>query len=648
MSGGWRLSRRAVLAAGAALMIGGCSAQASMGADASPADPVLAAKAQDIGAIREIKRLQHLWGHYADAGQWRDMAGLFASGGVWTDGTREVAGRQAIADYLRQEHGGGEAGMAADRLNLRLFLSPVITLAEDGRSAVGRWHEVAMTGEAGASAAWAGGIHVIDYALTGDGWKIAQMRYHPQFAGPYDSGWSHVAPDVPKVDYHYTPDEAGTPIPRGRSAADPASAAEVAAEAELLLAASAVQNLQSAYGSYLDRQLYDQVSDLFAEDAIFDIAGVGRYSGREGVRQALLRFGSPGLQHGELNDRPQLMPVITMAADGNSATLRNIEIGMTGQHGGASFWSAAIQQFTFQRGDDGIWRIAALHRYPRMRASYESGWQQPLSAALPAADNASPIAPSRLSPAAYPAAVPPPLDAAAQLAPEPVPGPAFAAGGDTGTSLARAAAFDGAENISNAYGYYIDEFEWDGTADLFSTDGWKELSYIGTYIGRERVRGSLVNRYGRGGRRGAFMAIHQKTQPYVTVSPDGSRANIRLRLFQFNSALDGPGSWISGIYENQAVLEDGIWKIHGMDLDYVWLGDYDGGWAGIEPEASRQFAPEPEDVAKYPPDAPLRGVTFAPFPEIAPMGFHFVNPVSGRPPETRLHWSDGRRAAGGE
>ena len=53
-------------------------------------------------------------------------------------------------------------------------------------------------------------------------------------------------------------------------------------------------------------------------------------------------------------------------------------------------------------------------------------------------------------------------------------------------------------------------------------------------------------------------------------------------------------------------------------------------------------------LAKNPPDGPLRGVTFAPYPTIAPMGFHFNNPVSGRVPPTFLRWSDGRRAQGTE
>jgi hypothetical protein len=140
-----------------------------------------------------------------------------------------------------------------------------------------------------------------------------------------------------------------------------------------------------------------------------------------------------------------------------------------------------------------------------------------------------------------------------------------------------------------------------------------------------------------------MQAIHQKTQPFVTVLDDPTRAFVRTRLFQFNSSATGPASWISGIYENQIVKEDGIWRIHGMDLDYVWLGDYPTGWTGIDPAASSRFGPSEEAIAAFAPDAPLRGETFAPFPRIAPMGFHFANPVSGRKPATRLTWSDGHR-----
>jgi hypothetical protein len=298
-----------------------------------------------------------------------------------------------------------------------------------------------------------------------------------------------------------------------------------------------------------------------------------------------------------------------------------------------------------RQGDDGKWRIASIIRAPWVRADYEAGLADPLPAALPVPAGGEPDAETEIRGMTYPEFTygvpinPPMLN---------LPGQALAI--NTGPTfdrepdaLARAEAFDGAENVSNAYGYYIDQFDWPATAAVFAEDGWKELSYIGTFIGKDRVLGSLIQRYGEGGPNDAFQAIHQKTQPYVTVFDHGSRAFVRTRLFQFNSADEGPGSWISGIYENQVIKEDGIWRIHGMDLDYVWLGDYDTGWTGIDPEASSRFGPPPETIAEFGPDAPLRGETFAPYPRIAPMGFHFDNPVSGRRPETRLTWSDGHR-----
>lgn len=646
MSGQERFTttRRQLLAGGAVLLVTGVARPAFAGAE-RPGSRLLAARLADVRGLREIKRLQHIWGHLADAGQWRDMAALFTPAGEWTDGSRQFSGRAAIEAFLRQEMGGGQEAPQPHRLNLRLFLSPVITLAADGQSARGRWHEVAMTGEAGSRADWAGGIHVIDYALTDEGWRIARMHYHPQFFGPYGDGWRSVPTMTSLVPYHYTPDQAGVPIPLARETKVPLPAGRLDAEADQILAATAAQNLQAAFGFYLDRKMYDDIVDLFAEDARVDIAGVGRFAGKAGVRRMLVRFGSkPGLAHGELDDRPQLMPVVTVDAAAREASVRSYELGMTGRHQGESFWSVAINRFTMRRDSDGAWRIAALERWPRMRAAYEKGWADPLPAPLLDGADGEPDAASSLPVAAYPTAAAPPPDFAPSLAPR----PGFGGSGDAAAKLARALAADGAENVCCAYGYYIDEFQWNETADLFSNHSWKELSYIGTFVGRERIRQSMINRYGNRGRTTASMQFHQKTQPYVTVSSDGRRVGIRLRLWQFGSSPTAPGSWISGIYENQVILENGVWKIQGMDLDYVWLASYPKGWGGIEPGSSRVFAPKPEVVAKFPPDGPLRGAVFPPYPDIAPMGFHFPNPASGRRPQVFLPWSDGRRPAAKE
>ncbi len=366
--------------------------------------------------------------------------------------------------------------------------------------------------------------------------------------------------------------------------------------------------------------------------------GQGSWYGREGVLRFLQRFGPAGLDHGELNERLLLMPLINVSADGQRILINMIEIGMSGQHGGDAHWSAALMNFMIVQGAEGGWQIARVQRTPLMRANYADGWSEPLPAPLPIPAGGEPDS-ARQRDVGFESVPTVTMPTSLKLI---APGDAELAIPLVAGALAAAEAFDGAENVSNAYGYYIDQFAWRDTAALFARDGWKELSYIGTFIGRDRVLGSLIQRYGEGGPNDAFQAIHQKTQPVVTVLDD-EQVMVRTRLWQMNSSSSGPGSFISGIYENQVVKEDGIWRIHGMDLDYVWLGDYAAGWAGIEPGASTRYGPSAEEITEFAPDAPLRGETFAPYPRIAPMGFHFDNPVSGREAAVKLDWSDGRQ-----
>ncbi len=119
----------------------------------------------------------------------------------------------------------------------------------------------------------------------------------------------------------------------------------------------------------------------------------------------------------------------------------------------------------------------------------------------------------------------------------------------------------------------------DSTSNLFAVNGSKELAGVGNFIGRERVRESMVGRYGRGGRRAAGITLHQKTEPVVTVAPDGKSARIREKLLQLNSSRDGDGSYLIGIYENKVVRENGVLedRQHGSGLHLErqllhWLG----------------------------------------------------------------------------
>ena len=174
-----------------------------------------------------------------------------------------------------------------------------------------------------------------------------------------------------------------------------------------------------------------------------------------------------------------------------------------------------------------------------------------------------------------------------------------------------AAAYDATENIAGAYGYYLDEFMWDETADLFTIDAGRDLSSVGSDNGRENIRQSLKKRY-PGKKPTDYVLIHQLLQPVIHVAQDGQSAKMRVRLFQLAGPSGGSGSWIAGVYETQTAIEDGVWKFKALDLKYTWTADYKGGWAHIDPNR--------------------KGLILGPFPKIIDLPFHYGNPVTGRKP----------------
>jgi hypothetical protein len=222
------------------------------------------------------------------------------------------------------------------------------------------------------------------------------------------------------------------------------------------------------------------------------------------------------------------------------------------------------------------------------------------------------------------------------------------------TRLQAAIGVDAVENLMSSYGYYIDESAWDEMADTYAAQGGKEITGAGMYIGPERIRKILKLRGPLGGRTPTFYTIHQLTQPVIHVAPDARSAKARLRLFQMGGNADGSsGSWIGGIYENTAFLENGEWKFGIQDLHHIFNASYRNGWARVgtargKPLAGREASPRDSQgggitqglggarggnslTAEMPPDRPIRARQYT-FPEVSEPAFHYVNPVSGRPP----------------
>jgi hypothetical protein len=164
-------------------------------------------------------------------------------------------------------------------------------------------------------------------------------------------------------------------------AAEPSAAsltseiAKLSAEVDQLEGARAVRKLQRAYGYYVDRGLWDEASDLFADDATVEIGQDGVYVGRARIKEYFKRLGGgqDGLKYGQLYEHAQLQPEVDVAADGLSAKGRWRELQMTGHFGKDAFWGDAVEENSYVR-DGGVWKIKSLHVYTNFIAPHVGGW----------------------------------------------------------------------------------------------------------------------------------------------------------------------------------------------------------------------------------------------------------------------------------
>jgi hypothetical protein len=647
---------------------------------AQPSLNELARNVDRVESVRAVKALQHSYAQYAQYGLWNEIGALFTSGGSFVfDGmikpAQTATGPAAIAAFLRTRYGGGYEGLKADGLSSMMIDSPVINLSSDGESARVRWQTIIFHGHAG-EARIEGGVFENDYARDGGVWKIATVRYFPQYDGPYEEGWINWGGgDLPVVPRHFDVDSAGTPIPPASGAAPETTETLAALQTRIdtLNDEDRIRNLQSAYGYYADRKMWDDVVDLFANDSVVEIGGLGLWRGPAGVRRWLDSIGPAGLAHGQLNDRLQHDVTITIAPGRNEAFTRGIELGMLGEADQEKgWWEVAVFRNRFVK-EDGVWKIRELRRVVLMKTDIFQGWGlSRIVDPVPVGANA-PDAPLAEADTAAPG-----LAMLAFAEPHPVTGKAIApagsakevagnnltgpiAGGEAAPvtieeaqrRLARSMAYDGVENISAAYGYYVDDSEASGWAGVMAAKGFKQTPFQGYHIGRERLIAARVK--GPGPQKQAGISYHWLHQPVVLVSDDGRSATGRFRLFQprTGKTVGKTGDFLAaqfwgGMYNDRYILEDGAWKIWELTLDEPYItpvGWKDGVWAkSKDPAEPRVYANSTnvditlKSLGKREEHLPGGTGEGWQWPTILPMWFTYTNPVSGRVPE--LHQPD--------
>jgi hypothetical protein len=153
----------------------------------------------------------------------------------------------------------------------------------------------------------------------------------------------------------------------------------------------AIENLQAAYGYYLDKGLWGEVADLFSATGSFEYGQRGVYFGHDHIRRALLLLGPEGQQSGWLNEHMQLQPIITVAPDGLTAKARwrgMVQLSRANQNGQ---WGEGTYENEYVK-ERGVWKIAKLHFYVTGFTDYDLGWAK---SAIPAEGPSAVIPPDR-------------------------------------------------------------------------------------------------------------------------------------------------------------------------------------------------------------------------------------------------------------
>jgi len=151
-----------------------------------------------------------------------------------------------------------------------------------------------------------------------------------------------------------------------------------------------VKKLQYLYGYLIDKCMYDQVVELFAEDCEVRFFG-GVFKGKAGVARLYIdrfrkRFthNNNGPVDGFLLDHPQIQTIIDIDADGKTARLRGRSTMQAGRHKDYTYpelglntrqwWEGGLYENIYTKGDDGKWRIKLLNYFPHWHADFETGW----------------------------------------------------------------------------------------------------------------------------------------------------------------------------------------------------------------------------------------------------------------------------------
>lgn len=140
----------------------------------------------------------------------------------------------------------------------------------------------------------------------------------------------------------------------------------------------AIKQLTYVYGYYRDALRRDDMLELFADDAVYDV-GNGQYVGKESIRRLFYsdRLDVPVAVSGNdaptgvLNDHAMMQGVITLSEDGLSAKARFKDFGFEAVDGESEMYVSSMYENSYVK-EDGVWKFAEIKHCYRLKMPYHS------------------------------------------------------------------------------------------------------------------------------------------------------------------------------------------------------------------------------------------------------------------------------------
>lgn len=194
--------------------------------------------------------------------------------------------------------------------------------------------------------------------------------------------------------------------------------------------------------------------------------------------------------------------------------------------------------------------------------------------------------------------------------------------------LTKAEDIEAINKLTRAYGYYLDKALWEEILPLFTEDCKVEISSLGVYVGKSRVKELFQDILGKGpalsdekGLAHGRLYNHFILQGIVDIDSDGQGASGRWRCFMQIAEYGVKALWGEGPYEIRYRKENGIWRVSRLHFYRTYHTPFDQGWAKAK-------SPDSTLREQYLPDLPP-SVDYQPYPAAFIPLFHFGNPVSG-------------------